>query len=42
MLILFAAVHFPDTFMNRPHPVIWRMHLGVYCAYMLIIAFLHF
>lgn len=31
--IAFASTHFPDSFIKRPHPVFWRILLGVMLCY---------
>jgi len=40
--IIFAALHFPDTYIKRPHPIFWRIVLGVHSLYLLFITFLLF
>jgi len=32
-VIAFASTHFPDTWIKRPHPVFWRILLGVMLCY---------
>ena len=42
MFILYAAIYFPDSSMNRPHPVFWRVIQGASCLYLLFVMFILF
>jgi phosphatidylserine synthase 2 len=42
MVIFFAAVHFPDTLLNRPHPIFWRTITGMFLCYTLILGYMLF
>ncbi len=42
IFILYAAVYFPDTSLNRPHPVFWRVVQGASCFYLLFVIFMLF
>lgn len=38
----FSASFYPDTIINRPHPIFWRMLLGIVSLYLMFISFLFF
>jgi phosphatidylserine synthase 2 len=38
-LIAFAMTHFPDTMIKRPHPVFWRLFLGLLSGYSVFMTF---
>ena len=40
--LFFAATHFPDGIMVRPHPVLWRVVGGIALMYLLLVVFLFF
>eukprot|EP00727_Mastigamoeba_balamuthi_P005744 m51a1_g179 hypothetical protein (441) ;mRNA; r:591800-593862 len=40
--LLFAMLKFPDSLFRRPHPLVWRVVLGVGVLYMLALTFLLF
>jgi phosphatidylserine synthase 2 len=43
LFIFVSAVHLPDSaFLSRPHPVFWRMLLGLALAYLVLLTFLLF
>ena len=33
VVVGFASAHFPDSWMKRPHPVMWRILLGIFLCY---------
>ena len=37
--LLFAALHFRDSFFTRPHPVVWRIVLGTSVLYTMLLTF---
>lgn len=38
-VIGFAATHFPDSYIKRPHPVFWRILLGIFLCYSAFMTF---
>jgi phosphatidylserine synthase 2 len=40
--VIFAALHFPDTYIRRPHPIFWRILLGLHSLYLLFLTYLLF
>lgn len=40
--LLFALLQFPDGLFRRPHPLFWRVVMGIGLAYMLLLVFLLF
>lgn len=40
--ICFAATHYPNTLMVRPHPIFWRVWLGLFSLYAMGITYLFF
>eukprot|EP01022_Parablepharisma_sp_SALTPOND_P014347 TRINITY_DN1940_c0_g1_i1.p2 TRINITY_DN1940_c0_g1~~TRINITY_DN1940_c0_g1_i1.p2 ORF type:complete len:539 (-),score=20.74 TRINITY_DN1940_c0_g1_i1:1139-2755(-) len=42
IFLLYAAIYFPDTVLNRPHPVFWRLIQGACCLYLLFVIFILF
>lgn len=38
-IIGFASAHFPDTWIKRPHPVFWRILMGIQLCYSLLMTF---
>jgi phosphatidylserine synthase 2 len=40
--LLFALLQFPDSLFRRPHPLFWRVVMGLGLTYMLILVFLLF
>jgi phosphatidylserine synthase 2 len=39
-LLLFATLHFRDSFLWRPHPSVWRFFLGLSLLYAMLLAFM--
>ncbi len=35
-------MHFPDTLIKRPHPIFWRIVLGLGTLYLLFLTYLFF
>jgi membrane associated rhomboid family serine protease len=31
--VAFASIHYPDTIIKRPHPIFWRVLLGILSLY---------
>ncbi len=42
VFILYAAIYFPDSALNRPHPVFWRIIQGASCLYLVFVIFILF
>lgn len=42
VFVVYAAVYFPDTAMNKPHPVFWRVVQGCACIYLMFVVFVLF
>lgn len=40
--LAFASIYYPDTLIKRPHPIFWRMLLGVLSFYMMCMIYLFF
>ncbi len=40
--VAFASVQYPDTLIKRPHPVFWRVLLGLLSIYNLFMVYLLF
>ena len=38
--LCFAAIHFPNTIMIRPHPIFWRVILGLFTLYGMFMTYL--
>lgn len=38
----FAAIHYPNTLMVRPHPIFWRVWLGLFSLYAMGCTYLFF
>ncbi len=38
--LCFAAIHYPNTIMIRPHPIFWRVLLGVFSLYGMFMTYL--
>jgi phosphatidylserine synthase 2 len=38
----FASAYYPDTLIKRPHPIFWRMLLGVLSLYLMFMIYLFF
>ncbi|KNH05885.1 phosphatidylserine synthase [Perkinsela sp. CCAP 1560/4] len=42
VFLVFSAVFLPDSILVRPHPVVWRITLGIGILYMILVTFLLF
>jgi len=42
LLLFFSAFYLPDTLLNRPHPILWRIVQGISCAYLIVLVFMLF
>jgi len=40
MFLAFASIHFPNTLIIRPHPIFWRVLLGIFSLYAMFITYL--
>lgn len=38
--LCFAAIHYPNTIMVRPHPIFWRVLLGLFSLYAMFMTYL--
>ena len=38
--VAFGSIHFPNTIMTRPHTLIWRMLLAMFCLYAMFITYI--
>jgi phosphatidylserine synthase 2 len=38
--ICFASIHFPNTLIVRPHPIFWRVILGAFSLYAMLMTYL--
>jgi len=38
--LCFASIHFPNTIMIRPHPIFWRIILGLFSLYGMFMTYL--
>eukprot|EP00826_Nyctotherus_ovalis_P012216 TRINITY_DN13206_c0_g2_i4.p1 TRINITY_DN13206_c0_g2~~TRINITY_DN13206_c0_g2_i4.p1 ORF type:complete len:216 (+),score=58.89 TRINITY_DN13206_c0_g2_i4:422-1069(+) len=36
-IVFYSAFYFPDTLLNRPHPILWRVVQGVGCIYLIML-----
>jgi hypothetical protein len=39
-LLGFAATNFPDTLIRRPHPIFWRLIMGLLLSYSVFMTFI--
>jgi hypothetical protein len=39
-IIFYSAFYFPDTLLNRPHPILWRIVQGMSCIYLMVLVLL--
>ena len=42
LLLFYSAFYLPDTLLNRPHPILWRVAQGACCIYLIYIVFILF
>lgn len=40
MFLAFASIHLPNTLIIRPHPIFWRVLLGIFSLYAMFITYL--
>jgi phosphatidylserine synthase 2 len=38
--LCFASIHYPNTIMQRPHPIFWRVVLGLFSVYAVFMTYL--
>jgi len=39
-IISFSAVFYPDSLYQRPHPIFWRIILGIATSYLILLWFI--
>ena len=42
VIMFYGAVYLPDTILNRPHPILWRLIQAAGLAYLLFVVFILF
>ncbi len=40
VFLCFASIHYPNTIIVRPHPIFWRVVLGLFSLYAMFITYL--
>lgn len=40
VFLCFASIHYPNTIIVRPHPIFWRVLLGLFSLYAMFITYL--